>query len=79
MHLRPFALCALVLLLGLGACSSASKKPQTETVASPSAAAAVNKAEKTAPSHQTETEFADALVAPLADLNLVRTPIRRFC
>ena len=84
MPLRHIALCSAFLLLGLGACTSQTKSPQAEEAAVPSAAptsaaaptgAASEQASEASRATKTETEFADALVAPLADLNLVRTPI----
>ena len=88
MPLRHIALCSAFLLLGLGACSSQTKSPQAEEAAAPSPAptsataptgAASEQASEASRATKTETEFADALVAPLADLNLVRTPIPPYC
>ena len=80
MPLRHIALCSAFLLLGLGACTSQTKSPQADEAAAPTSAAAPTgtaseQASEASRAKKTETEFADALVAPLADLNLVRTPI----
>lgn len=78
MQQRPslVAYIALILLLALSACasSSSSQRRGIEPTASPVDAHSAG-TQSQSRAQKTETEFADALVAPLADLNLVRPPI----
>lgn len=66
-HLYLLALCLLI-----GACASAPTNTRHEASAAAQPATAQQQSKGT---QKNEAGFADALVAPLADLNLIRTPI----
>ena len=72
--LRPYPILALLLALGACAHSGPSSTP-AKPAATQEGALPTDSAQSDTRAQKIETEFADALVAPLADLNLVRTPI----
>lgn len=70
--MRLLALNCLAALLGLSACAHPPGTASKTAIAADSSPASQKSDLRSA---KTEHDFADALTAPLADLNLMRTPI----